>query len=69
MNYSLVLNSQIWAKSVCLMTIMKVFHYRNEDDDSVIIASETMPTYDGLSFSKGKTLAIYLGRKFLALGQ
>ncbi len=46
------------------MTIMEVLHYRNEDDHSVIIASETMPAYDGLSFSKGKTLAIYMGRKF-----
>jgi hypothetical protein len=46
------------------MTILEVFHYRKEDDDSVIIASETMPTYDGLSFSRGKILAIYMGWKF-----
>jgi hypothetical protein len=44
------------------MTILEVFHYRNKDYDSVIIASETMPTYDGLSFSKGKILA--MGWKF-----
>jgi hypothetical protein len=43
---------------------MEMLHYRNEDDDSVIIDSESMLTYEGLSFSKGKTLAIYMGRKF-----
>jgi hypothetical protein len=46
------------------MKILEVFHCRNEDDHSVIIASETMPTYDGLSFSKGNILAIYMGSKF-----
>ncbi len=44
---------------------MKVSHYRNEDDDSVITASETETsgTYDGLSFSKGNILAIYKCQK------
>ncbi len=47
------------------MTIMKAFHYRNEDDDSVISFRNNAHSLKiGLSFSKGKIHAIYMGLDF-----